>query len=186
MTVSPIRAALDQEWPQVAQCLRIFHAGPGLYAGRADIDRGRNPLARCVASLFGFPPAGRDVPVTVAVEALATGERWTRTFGDRSFQSHICPAGPGCMQERFGPCCFRVGVELKEGAISLTVLSGRIGPLPFPRVLLPSTVATERAVDGRFHFDISLAAPLIGLIVHYRGWLEPVDGPGSGMARPPE
>lgn len=28
--------------------------------------------------------------------------------------------------------------------------------------------------DGSFHFDVPIALPLIGLVVHYRGWLERV------------
>jgi len=29
--------------------------------------------------------------------------------------------------------------------------------------------------DGRFHFDVPIALPLIGDVVHYRGWLAPVE-----------
>ncbi len=30
-------------------------------------------------------------------------------------------------------------------------------------------------MDGRFHFDVEIAAPIIGLIVGYRGTLKPAD-----------
>ena len=31
------------------------------------------------------------------------------------------------------------------------------------------------AAQGRFRFDVALFLPLIGLLVHYRGWLVPDD-----------
>ena len=31
----------------------------------------------------------------------------------------------------------------------------------------------EVGKDGRFRFDVSISLPLIGLLVRYRGWLEP-------------
>jgi hypothetical protein len=34
-------------------------------------------------------------------------------------------------------------------------------------------LAREWEEDGRFWFDVPIALPLIGLIVHYRGWLAP-------------
>ena len=42
--------------------------------------------------------------------------------------------------------------------------------IPLPRVLAPRIVATEREEEGRFAFDVSAALPLVGPVVHYRGW----------------
>jgi hypothetical protein len=38
--------------------------------------------------------------------------------------------------------------------------------------MLPRGIAREYEANGRFHFDVPIALPLIGLLVHYRGWLE--------------
>jgi hypothetical protein len=40
-----------------------------------------------------------------------------------------------------------------------------------PMALAPRTPAREWQEDGRFQFDVSIALPLIGPVVHYRGWL---------------
>jgi hypothetical protein len=49
-----------------------------------------------------------------------------------------------------------------------------IGPLPLPRGLVPTSHATERVdAKGRFRFDIPIVLPVVGLLVHYRGWLVP-------------
>ena len=42
-----------------------------------------------------------------------------------------------------------------------------------PRFLLPNGLSFETERDGRFCFDVEIAPPLIGMIVAYRGSLEP-------------
>jgi hypothetical protein len=44
-----------------------------------------------------------------------------------------------------------------------------------PMALAPHTPAREYEEDGRFHFDVEIGLPLVGPVVHYRGWL--VKGP---------
>ena len=46
-----------------------------------------------------------------------------------------------------------------------------------PRFLMPTGTSFEEERDGQFHFDVEIATPLTGLIVAYKGRLEPV---GSG------
>ena len=45
--------------------------------------------------------------------------------------------------------------------------------IPLPRTLLPNGTGFETEEDGRFRFDVEIAAPAIGLIVAYKGSLEP-------------
>ena len=45
--------------------------------------------------------------------------------------------------------------------------------MPLPRTLLPRGTSFESERDGRFGFDVEIAAPFVGLIVAYRGRLEP-------------
>ena len=42
---------------------------------------------------------------------------------------------------------------------------------PLPRWLISPTVCSESSVGGRFAFDIDVKLPLIGQLIHYRGWL---------------
>jgi hypothetical protein len=44
-------------------------------------------------------------------------------------------------------------------------------------------VAFEMVEDDRFWFDVSLRLPLVGLLAHYRGWLQP-DEIAADIARP--
>jgi hypothetical protein len=48
--------------------------------------------------------------------------------------------------------------------------------LRLPRFLAPRIAAREwEDEDGRFRFDVRLGFPLAGEIVHYAGWLRPVE-----------
>ncbi len=143
-----------------------------LATGRADIRRGKGPLAALVATVFRFPREGDDVPVSVGFDILDHGERWTRDFGGRSFSSVLTPA-PGGVEERFGPFTFRFDLKENEGSLSMIPRSWRLGAVPLPRMLMPDGIATEHGDDGRFRFDVPIRLPMVGLVVHYRGWLEP-------------
>jgi NAD(P)-dependent dehydrogenase (short-subunit alcohol dehydrogenase family) len=157
-------------------------------AGRADVTRGQGWAARLVARLFGFPPAGRDIPVQVAFAEADGVETWTRDFGGRRFSSRLSRRG-ALLVERFGP--LRFGFDLPGGpdGLSMRLVRWWLGPVPLPPALAPRSEAREWEEDGRFHFDVPIALPLAGLVVHYRGWLEPkADGcstqPRSAAATP--
>lgn len=99
------------------------------------------------------------------------GELWERQFGQQVFRSYLRQER-GQMTERFGPFTFVLGLHVAQGQLHFPVLSGRLGPVPLPRMLLPQSEAREFARDGQFHFDVALKAPLTGaLMVHYQGWL---------------
>jgi hypothetical protein len=67
-------------------------------------------------------------------------------------------------------------ISAENGALSMTVIGWRIGPLPLPSFLAPRSTATESAdAEGRFHFDVPIALPIIGRLTHYAGWLEVVE-----------
>jgi hypothetical protein len=68
-------------------------------------------------------------------------------------------------------------MELTAGpqGLDYAITSGRLGFIPLPSFLVPRSFAKERVdTAGRFTFDVPIALPGIGLLVHYRGWLEPV------------
>ena len=45
--------------------------------------------------------------------------------------------------------------------------------VPLPMALAPRSRAREWQEGDRFRFDVPIALPFIGLVVHYRGWLIP-------------
>ena len=50
--------------------------------------------------------------------------------------------------------------------------SALMSALPLPRFLAPRSQARAFVDDtGRYRFDVPITLPLIGALVHYRGWL---------------
>jgi hypothetical protein len=147
-------------------------------SGQASVRRGSGLLARSLCGLMGFPAAGDAVPVSVHMQAHGAGERWQRCFGMQRFESRFSlgqGAQQGLLVEKFGPLRFHIALAVADGTLLWTVRSGALWIIPLPALLLPSGDSREYESDGRFHFDVEIAHPLAGLIVQYRGWLEPVE-----------
>ncbi|EBA12583.1 SDR family oxidoreductase [Roseobacter sp. CCS2] len=174
--ITPLfEAFLGDDYAALPAPVRQLHDVPAArrWAGRAKVTRGPSLWARLIAGVFGFPPASDDTHVTVTMTPQDGGELWERQFGDKRFWSFL-KMKDGHMTERFGPFTFTLGLHVADGQLHFPVTSGRFGPIPFPRVLLPVSTAHEYEADGRFHFDVALKAPLTGaLMVHYQGWLIP-------------
>ena len=145
-------------------------------SGEATIERGTGLLARCVARLFGFPPAGKNVPVTVAFTVRDGREIWRRRFGGRSFSS-TQEEGRGRFErllcERFGSLTFAMALVLDDGRLRLVVRRWTAFGIPMPLALAPSGNSYESVEDGRFRFHVEIGHRATGLIVAYRGWLVP-------------
>ena len=84
------------------------------------------------------------------------------------------------MTERFGSFTFLLDLKVEGGALHFPVKSARLLGIPWPRALLPGSIATESEQDGTFRFDVRLTAPITGaLVVHYQGWLVPSGSNGA-------
>jgi hypothetical protein len=139
--------------------------------GQAVVARGRNPVGRLAAALFRFPPEGAHA-LRLAICERDGVERWTRDFSGRRFSSRLSDE-QGRLVERFGPLRFSFDLESDAKCLAMTMRGWRLWRLPLPLALAPRSPAREWQEAGRFHFDVPISLPLIGLVVHYRGWLEP-------------
>lgn len=171
--------------------LRQFHEGTGLpvWKGRANVVSSKNPIAILIRKLFGFPPTGRNVPVTVTVDRKGANERWTRNFAGYRFASELSPKAPGIIAELFNPFHILLRMEFRDGQICMPVEGARLGAFPFPHFLVPRSDTREFVDDkGRFNFDVAISLAPLGLVAHYRGWLEPVEAADAGLisTRPAE
>jgi len=172
------RRLLGDSFASLPAPLQAMHSvGSGLTAeGVASVERGRGFLARIVAAVFGFPSAGQNVPVSLRFEPRSGAELWRRNFAGRSFSS-VQSAGRGrsdkLLRERFGPFTFDLALVVDEGRLDLVVRGWSLIGIPLPKALAPRGEAYEFAEDGKFHFQVEIGLPGIGLIVRYRGWLVP-------------
>ena len=174
---------LGAAWEQLPPQIRDMHtvAGAQTAEGRADIERGGNPLSRIIGWLFRFPRRARDVPVTVRFTTDGRRETWRRQFGAHAFSSdHTEGSGRSdkLLEEHFGPFSFGLALVASADRLSFVVRRWKVFGLPLPVALAPFGDSFEFVADGRFHFDVEIRLPLIGLIVRYRGSLEPT---GTGL-----
>ncbi|MFI5011782.1 MAG: DUF4166 domain-containing protein [Hyphomicrobiales bacterium] len=172
------RRLLGESFALLPAPLRAMHAiGSRLTAeGLASVQRGSGLFARMIGAVFGFPHAGRDIPLSVRFESRGGTELWRRNLAGRIFSS-LRSAGRGradrLLRERFGPFAFDLALVIDKGRLDLVTRGWSFLGIPLPRVLAPRGEAYEFAEDGKFHFHVEIGLPVAGLIVRYRGWLVP-------------
>ncbi|MEO0882241.1 MAG: DUF4166 domain-containing protein [Pseudomonadota bacterium] len=175
---SVFKDALGGTFEQLPAGLQMLHTvnARQVWRGTARVQRGRNLIAKAVATLFRFPPAGDTLPVQVLQLPTASGERWIRTFGTHRFVSNLSrlPNAPaGEINEQFGLFRFKVGLHWDGTHLHYPVTGGQIFGIPIPHFVLPiSDTRESETTNGSTRFDVSIALPLIGLLVRYQGNLQ--------------
>ena len=167
---------LGAAFDKLPSAVRAFHdpQGATIWKGSADVTRGRGIVASLACQVFGFPNSGNSVPLLLTVTPLSAGERWDRDFGGR-VMSTVQYARDGLLIERLGLVLIKMRTIIEGNKFSVVPVGWSILGLPLPRFLMPTTQNFETEIDGVFHFDVAIAAPLVGPIVTYRGRLEVCD-----------
>jgi hypothetical protein len=162
---------MKERYDALPEAVRAMHwvCGDAGASGEATVERGRGAVARMVATVMGFPREGTH-PLHVAFIERDGIEAWTRTFGDRSFTSHL-REHKGRLVERFGPLRFQFDLPSDARRLEMRIVGWSCFGVPLPLALAPQSIAREWEEAGRFHFDVPIALPLVGMVVHYRGWL---------------
>lgn len=141
-------------------------------AGEAEVTGPDNRLGALIARAVGFPRAGR-YPLHVTFAEREQAERWTRWFGTTRFTSELSKAD-GSLVERFGPARFQFDLPADEVELTMIMRRWSLFGIPLPLAFAPRSLAREWEEDGAFQFDVPIALPLVGRVVHYRGVLRPV------------
>lgn len=177
LTTEPIfQQALGAEFSALPESIRDLHdcVEFGRWQGRAEVISGTGRLAQLIRRIFGFPPSGTNIPVTVEIRRFHDCEHWVRNFDGRRFRSEIrLSGGPGSRRitERFGAFRFQICLTPTETNLSYPVERGWFLGVPIPRWMLPISDSTESEVRGEFKFDVAISLPGIGRIVRYVGQL---------------
>lgn len=181
MDTSIYQQKLGAKFDQLSDRLQEFHSldGPKHWRGKSSISGGQGLLAKFVRALFGFPAPTDEIDVDVSVtNGVKDGvgfEHWQRIFGDKPFHSVLSHEKNGDFIERFGVLRFDIGLDADERGIVMPVTGWKIGSIVLPLFLAPKSETLEfQDGQGRFCFDVKVSLPIIGLLMHYQGWLEPV------------
>lgn len=165
---------MRDDFDALPPALREIHGvlRDGGACGRATVVRGAGPLARLVAAIMRFPPAGEHALHVHFTERDGV-ETWTRDFAGHRFHSRMA-LHRGDLVERFGPLRFRFALVPEANGLRMAMRGWSAFGVPLPLRLAPRSDAREwQDAEGRFAFDVPIALPLVGPIVHYRGWLAP-------------
>jgi len=155
--------------PPRVQALHLAD-GTRVYRGQADIVRGTGLLARLCGWATSQPPAGDGVALEVEIATDAQGERWTRNFAGHRMRSRMW-AHDGRLCEILGLVTFAFALAAVDGVLVWNLCRVRALGVPLP-VHWFGVRAHESESDGRYRFDVEARLPLVGLLVHYRGWLD--------------
>jgi Domain of unknown function (DUF4166)/Saccharopine dehydrogenase NADP binding domain len=174
------RRVLGEAWSRLPAPIRAMHDGTGTWIaeGRARVDRGRNPLARLIGFIVGFPKAGNDIAVSVRFEAKDGRETWARDFAGKRFSS-LQFEGRGANEalacERFGPVTIAMALVVEGSRMHLVSRRCTAFGIPLPKFLSPRGNIFESAEDNRFNFHVEIGFAWSGLIARYRGWLKRIE-----------
>lgn len=167
------RRVMGQDFDRLPATLRHLHsplrdAGA---SGEATVAGAPTRMGRMIARLMRFPPPGRH-PLHVEFRERDGVERWTRDFSGHRFSSELRARGR-LLEERFGPLRFRFELPLTADGLQMVMREWSAFGIRLPLRLAPRSTASEWEENGTFHFDVPIALPFIGTLVHYRGWLHP-------------
>jgi Domain of unknown function (DUF4166) len=182
---------LSADWDALDDRLKHFHwiTGTRHGSGLFEISCGRAGLARFLAWLLRLPHEGRDVPTTLVIRCehipnreIGAAERWERTFGSRKLYSLQYASRQKFLAERFGMLELRFLLDVCDHALLFHPVGAAIaiGPLRLrlPPPLSPQIHARVAGLEGsasRLGVSVSVAAPWIGSVLSYEGYLEPQD-----------
>ena len=171
MSESLFRRVLGAEFESLPTTVKAIHLATGArsYRGQVRVTRGSNPLSRLVAWATRLPPAGEGA-LEVEIEASDRQERWTRHIGGRPMPSRLWEA-EGLLCERLGLAEFGFRLSVRNGVLGWRVARVRVLGLPLPPSAFHAVLAHESESEGRYWFEVTATLPLVGLLVHYRGWL---------------
>ena len=172
---------LGDSWVGLAEGVRGLHCtGSAVHGvGFMRVTRGRNRLARWLASLLRLPAAGEAVPVTLVVTPSAAGEEWRRTFAGKPLVTRQWLGPDGILVERAGLAEIRFRLEVRDGGLVFhqTGTTLRLGWLrfPLPRWLAPTVAARETPAgpSGGTAVSVRMTLPILGLLISYEGLITP-------------
>lgn len=166
--------AMRERFAALPLAVRMIHdvSGDGGAAGEGSVERGVNPFARLIGAIMRFPPSG-SYPLHVSFAEHEGVERWTRSFGPHRFSSELAEVGAG-VAERFGPMRFAFALPSDSKGLAMDLKGWKAFGIPMPLFLAPRIAAREWEEEGRFRFEVAVAMPLIGRVIRYTGWLEPL------------
>ena len=91
---------------------------------------------------------------------------------------HASARHAGALEERLGPARLTFALEVVDARLHWVTREVRVLGVVLPLRWFRGMRASCGEEQGRYAFDIDVRLPLVGRLVAYSGWLEPVDDAG--------
>jgi len=167
----------NDAWHALPAAVHAMHGdAPILHAnGIADVAGACHFPAHCLRLLLGLPAPGPQQALALTIERHGTREIWTRRFTDRRMQSTLDrrPDSP-LLYERLGPATLGFVLHRDGDTIDWQLSSLHVFGVPMPRALRGKVLSRSGVRDGRYHFSVDVRLPVLGQLIAYAGWLEPL------------
>jgi hypothetical protein len=179
MHPSPFQRILGTAFEQLPAAVRRVHglSEATTTSGLAEITAAPGLPAWLICRIAGLPRPGRDIPVTVSFHPDGRGrEHWKRRFGARRYASTMSACENGAdllLAERLGLFELHHRLTPLAGGLGWSLVRWRLMKIPLPACTLPAIKCMESGDHERFFFDIDVVFPIVGPVIHYRGWLDP-------------
>lgn len=176
MTPALFQMLLGSDWNALDEPVRRMHGdATRLRArGEADVGGATNIAARLLRRMVGLPVPGTRRSLEFSIEREGTREIWKRNFAGSTMRSVLDPAGSQ-LRERLGPMAFLFDLRRDGNAIDWNLRGTKVIGISLPRWMSGDVLSRSGSRDGRYAFEVDVQMPMIGTLVSYRGWLEPVD-----------
>ncbi len=168
-------SAFEQLHPQ----LQALHRDGGTLHGKVEVGFGSGigrVVGKMLARRLGVPPPRPGNTLEVTIYNDAQGLHWNRQFNNGvEFRSLFTPVGvfpSGHWLERSGFMTLALQVKIINGGWHWQPTRSFVFGVPLPRWTVPRTVAYKEIVQGRYHFSVEIALPLLGKVLSYQGNLE--------------
>jgi hypothetical protein len=150
-----------------------FHSLQGRWTldGRVTIFGPQTRIGALLCRILKLPAAAAETPMQFELSADPIREIWTRRFAGRPMMSTMSIAG-GQLVESLGPLRMHFRLEASADRLVMHLERMHVGGVRCPRSLMAVIHAQETADPGRLHFDVQASLPMLGRIVHYRGYLD--------------
>jgi hypothetical protein len=161
--------------------VRWLHRGASLQARGVACVRGDSHWrARVLRAIACLPGPTDSIPLAFEIHAQATGESWLRRFGDRPMHSRLDRSTrfARALEEQLGPVRLSFAFELLDHRLHWILRELRVLGVALPLRWFRGMRASCGEQQGRYVFDIDVRLPLVGRLVAYSGWLEPLDDEG--------
>jgi hypothetical protein len=169
---TPYAQLLGPAMASLPEPCRAIHDGFGRFTGRISVQPAQLGVLRLLTRLMGMPGAAHDIPFEFETSAWGEGARWTRRIGAQVMVSRQRAMDDGTLAETIGPMTLAARVIADPDGLRLETAWLRVFGVAVPRFLWPQVTTREWASKGRYHFDINITLPMIGVrVIAYCGHL---------------